>query len=412
MKNLGLSFLFLVFCFSCSVQGSEDPYVVLVSFDGFSHDYVSKYETPQFDAFIKSGSSAERMIPSYPSKTFPNHYSLVTGLRPGSHGLVDNTFFDRDRQDIYRIGDRSKVEDAYYYGGLPLWQLGQQHGMKSASYFWVGSEAPVAGSFPDYYHIYDGSVSNETRIDQVFTWLDLPDNERPRFVTLYFSFIDDVGHRHGPDAAETDEAVREADRLLGLLMEGVEASSLDINVILVSDHGMYPMVTRPETFIILDDLIDSADTGFLAINNGTHAHVYSKMGNTEKIDSAYNAIKNSGNHGFKVYKKGEFPEKWDYNHDRTGDIIIVADPGKYLIYSNRDTSTWEENWGTHGFDPYEARSGSMSAIFYANGPNILKGTTVGAIDNVDIYPFIGRILGLTIPQIDGSIGDLESIYKN
>ena len=170
----------------------EPAYVLMISFDGFRHDYVEKYDAPHFKAFIEKGAKAEALTPSFPSKTFPNHYSLVTGMYPGNHGLVDNSFYDEELDVVYRASKRELVENPAFYGGLPLWQLTQQNGMKSASYFWVGSEAPVAGSFPDYYYIYDGSVSNEARIDEVVRWLNLPEEDRPHFISLYFSLVDSL----------------------------------------------------------------------------------------------------------------------------------------------------------------------------------------------------------------------------
>jgi predicted AlkP superfamily pyrophosphatase or phosphodiesterase len=387
----------------------EDPHVILVSFDGFSHEYVEKFDTPNFDNFIKQGASAEMMVPSYPSKTFPNHYSLVTGLHPGNHGLVDNTFYDRERKEIYRIRDRSKVEDPYFYGGTPLWQLTQQHGMKSASYFWVGSEAKIKGSFPDYYHIYDGSVTNEARIEQATEWLELDATERPRFITLYFSFIDDVGHNFGPNSPKIEEAVLEADRLLGLLMDGISKLSLNINVILVSDHGMHPMDNDKDTFVMFDDFFDYDHEGFIGINTGTHAHIYQLEEDEEQLDSLYHVIDNSGIEGFSLYRQDEFPEFWNYKNERVGDIFLMADPGKYFINRGRETSTWNENWGTHGFNPYQDEY--MGAIFYANGPNIIPGSRIGSFDNVDIYPFIAKILGMAIPHVDGDLEELKTVYQ-
>ncbi len=165
-------------------QQKEVPYVIMVSIDGFRHDYVEKFDAPHLKAFIKEGVAAEYMLPSFPSKTFPNHYSLVTGLYPGNHGLVDNNFYDPQTDLSYSTRNRKSVENPAFYGGLPLWQLVQKAGLKSASYFCVGSEAPVAGSFPDYYHIYDGKVPNEDRVEAALDWLALPDAERPHFITL------------------------------------------------------------------------------------------------------------------------------------------------------------------------------------------------------------------------------------
>src|SRR5688500_9149888 len=164
-------------------QAKDTPYVILVSFDGFRYDYVEKYDLPNFKSFIKKGSASDGMIPSFPSKTFPNHYTLVTGLYPGHHGLVDNAFYDPTLHQYYAIRDRAAVHNPAYYGGTPLWQLAQQQGLKTASFFWVGSEAPIQGKYPDYYFDYDESVPNKKRVDQTVAWLKLPPTERPHFIS-------------------------------------------------------------------------------------------------------------------------------------------------------------------------------------------------------------------------------------
>jgi alkaline phosphatase D len=209
----------LFFNFHQAFSQEEKAYVLMISFDGFRYDYVDQYPTPNFDAFIKKGVAANSLIPSFPSKTFPNHYTLVTGLYPANHGLVDNTFYDKSRDVIYSMNKKELVQDFYFYGGLPLWQHAQNFGMKTASYFWVGSEAPIAGNLPSYHYAYDGSVSNNKRIKQVEKWLKLSEEQRPQFISLYFSLVDSEGHQYGPISPQTAQAVTEADKLLGEIMK-------------------------------------------------------------------------------------------------------------------------------------------------------------------------------------------------
>ena len=178
-------FCFLVLFLSSYLSyGQQDsaPYVVLVSFDGFRYDYVQRFNLPHFKKFIREGSCAKGLIPSFPSKTFPNHYTLVTGLYPGNHGLVDNHFYDPEMRKQYSMKDRAVAVDPRYYGGTPLWQLAQQQGMRSASYFWVGSEVEIQHKLPDYYLKYDESVADASRVEQTIAWLQLPEKERPHFI--------------------------------------------------------------------------------------------------------------------------------------------------------------------------------------------------------------------------------------
>ncbi len=387
---------------ACQPKGKKEvPFVVMVSFDGFRHDYVAQYETPNFKKMIASGVSAEALIPSYPSKTFPNHYTLVTGLYPDHHGLVDNSFYDSALVQVYSPGNRATVENADFYGGLPLWQLAQQNGIRSASYFWVGSEAPVAGSYPDYYHIYDGSISNEERILAVKEWLELPAEDRPQFITLYFSLVDTQGHRFGPVSEETRLAVKEADRLLGLLRENLAGLDLPIDLIVVSDHGMQEVPPQTDHYLAVETLTKDLDTSsFQMVNNGAHAHFYLK--NKELTERLYHQLQSKA-HPYAVYRKEDLPTSMNYGtHSRVGDVMVVMQPGYYLHTQQRIDQILANGatHGEHGFDP-EATD-DMHGVFYAAGPSFKKGYTLPPFENIHVYPLIATLLGISEwPKIDG-----------
>lgn len=384
-------------------QPKERPYVVLVSFDGFRHDYVSQFKPPFFQEFIRKGAAAEGLIPSFPSKTFPNHYTLVTGLYPGHHGLVDNSFYDPDLRQHYAIRDRAAVHNPVYYGGTPLWQLAQQQGLKTASFFWVGSEAAIQGKHPDYYFDYDESVPNKKRVDQTIAWLRLPPAERPHFISLYFSLVDTEGHHSGPNSQALRETVWQADSLLGQLMHGLKGIALPVNVIVVSDHGMMELTNTAKTYISIPDLFNTRDSSVVFVNGGTQTHIY-----TQKADSLYEVLKKKEQH-FKVYKRKELDAQWHYDHKRAGDLLLVIEPGYYFQDRPRHTGPQPGVFGAHGFDPGVEKS--MQGIFYAAGPNIKPGTTLPPFENIHVYPFIATLLGLTMPPIDGDAAVLKKIYR-
>ncbi|WP_139177728.1 alkaline phosphatase family protein [Roseivirga pacifica] len=401
----------LVCCEKVMDLNSDKPYVVLVSFDGFRHDYVEKYNAPNFKELVANGVSSKGLIPSYPSKTFPNHYTIVTGLYPGNHGLVDNSFYAPDLDLQYSIGNRERVENPAFYGGTPLWQLVQENGMKSASYFWVGSEAPIKGSLPDYYTKYDGSVTNEKRIEVVKDWLKLPAEQRPQFISLYFSLVDDNGHGFGPNSEETKNTVLEADRLLGLLRAEIAEIDLDVNLVVVSDHGMNEIKPEAGNYTTYDELLEGLDQDkFRFISNGAHAHFY--VHNREDIDPLEEALRAKAKN-YKVYKKPDFPAHWhNATNNRVGNIIITMEPGHYLTSASRAERTIKDQntRGEHGFDPYETED--MRGIFYAEGPQVKKGMQIDAFENIHIYPFIAEILGITnLPEIDGKKEVLSSMLK-
>jgi alkaline phosphatase D len=410
MKRFILWILILKAVFVFGQQSEERPYVILISFDGFRYDYVKNFNPPNFQLLISNGSHAEALIPSFPSKTFPNHYSIVTGLNPGTHGLVDNSFYDRARNTFYGMRDKPKVVDGYYYGGVPLWELAKRNGVKSASYFWVGSELSDPSRRPDYYFPFNDSIPPLTRVNQVIDWLKLPEKDRPHLITLYFSFPDHEGHEFGPNSVETQQAVLRGDTLLGKLLKGVEETKLPVNFILVSDHGMVELTTSVESSIFLDELINKKDPAVKFSNGGTQTHLYISEG--KKIDSVFSVL-NKPNNQYKVTRKENFPDRWHYKNERSGEILIEAKPGFYIRDVSRErfvnSAKMGTKFGVHGYDP--AVTNDVRGIFYAYGPNIKRGIALPPFQNIHVYPLIAKILNLPLPEIDGKESVLKPIYK-
>jgi alkaline phosphatase D len=227
-------------------QQLSKPYVILVSLDGFRYDYAKRYHAEHLLALAAEGASApEGMLPSYPSITFPNHYTIVTGLYPEHHGIVANSFYDPARKETYNYHDGKSVGDGTWYGGTPLWVLAEQQGMRSASFFWVGSEADIQGVRPTYYLKFDASFPNHKRVEQVLAWLHLPPEQRPHMITLYFSDTDTAGHRYGPDSPQVADAVHELDGEIGKLVDGIKQSKLAVDLIVLADHGMAEVKGAP-----------------------------------------------------------------------------------------------------------------------------------------------------------------------
>lgn len=403
-----------VFCLTillyAGLMAQDTPYVVLVSFDGFRHDYVDRFNLPNFKKFISRGSASKGLIPSFPSKTFPNHYSIVTGLYPGHHGLVNNEFYDPQKKEYYSMDLRDRLIDPYYYSGVPLWMLAQQHGIKSASFFWVGSEIPEEGYHPDYYFPYNEAVPFGKRVDQVLQWLRLPESERPHFITLYFSSPDHEAHKYGPLSAQARTAAITVDKMLGKLMKGIDDLSLPVNVILVSDHGLKELVVRDETYIFLDEILNADHSSFIVVNAGSQVHFYLK--DEVQRDSLVRVLNIPGR-PYTVVPPEKFPTAWNYRHERVGDLMLVARTGHY--FRDRDRTSYMrgrtvgDKFGVHGYDPDVEPD--MVGIFYANGPNIAAGIELPAFRNIHVYPLVARILGIPTPAIDGKFHVLKKIYK-
>ena len=385
----------------------KKPYVILISLDGFRWDYVEKYVPPHLTNLINNGVKAESLIPSFPSKTFPNHYTIATGMYPDKHGIIGNSFYSNKKKLIYKIGDREMVEDGAFYGGDPIWVQADKADMVSASYFFVGSEADIQGIRPTYYKVYDGKIKNKTRVAQVIDWLALPEKERPHLITLYFSDMDDVGHKYGPNnEKELKKALFDLDENLGALFKGTQATGLSINIIIVSDHGMTELSTSN---LIPTESIEN-DSLFSAIDNGAIVNIHPKKG--IEIDTVFNYLKRKEAH-FKVYKTENTPgfEYKPKNKD-WGTFQLLPDFGYYFNKRKRIASIHKNNIkriGVHGYDPkYE----DMHGIFYANGPAFKKAYEVPSLKNIHIYPLICEILELEIPDtIDGELKQIKNVLK-
>ncbi|MGH9588740.1 MAG: ectonucleotide pyrophosphatase/phosphodiesterase [Acidobacteriaceae bacterium] len=369
-------------------------YVVLVSLDGFRWDYATKYGAKHLLAIGACGASApEGMIPAYPSLTFPNHYTLVTGLYPEHHGIVANSFYDPERKQEYSMHDPATVRDGSWYGGVPLWSLAEKQGMRTATFFWPGSEAKIAGERPSYYLHYEAWYPDRKRIDQVIAWLELPAAERPHFITLYYGSVDHEGHLHGPDSAQVAAAVRHVDALMGELESRLDALHLPVDLIVVSDHGMAKVEGRP---IALDKFADLR--GFKTVGSQLYPRTEADAAR------AYEQLK-AADAGFQVFRRARVPAELHYNRNaREGDPVVVAQ-GPFLISARATEHHGEPMVGNHGYNPFEMKS--MRAIFYAEGPDIRPGTKLKPFENVNVFPFIVKILGLTSPQVDGDANVLS-----
>ena len=381
----------------------QEPYVIFISADGFRHDLADKYQATHLLALRAAGVAAQSMTPSYPSVTFPNHYSLATGLYPSHHGLVDNAFFDPAKGRGYTIRDRTAVEDSSFYGGTPLWVLAEQQKLLSASFFWVGSEAAVDGVRPTYYYRFNDKISLDTRLRAVKDWLTMPAAQRPHLILFYLSPVDHAEHFFGPDSKETEDAVHLVDDCIGKMTRMVDSLHLPVNYVFVSDHGMGAVDTLHP---IAPPAIDTSK--FTMAFNGTMIHLYAK--DRSVIASTYEQLKKSAE-GYDVYLPDETPARWHYmvaddRHHRIGDILLVAHfPRVFHDRSMRGHMLA----GEHGYDPAIP---DMGATFYAWGPAFRKGVTIPAFDNVHVYPLIAYILGLKIDQpIDGSLDRLRGILK-
>jgi predicted AlkP superfamily pyrophosphatase or phosphodiesterase len=382
---------------------SREPYknyVILVSMDGFRWDYSQIYNTPNLNKLASDGVKADRLIPSFPTVTFPNHYTIATGLYPDHHGLVNNNFPAPDLGLYYRMGDNATVTNPAFYGGEPIWVTAENQGIISATFFWVGSEAPVKGKYATYWKPYDESITYEARIDTVIKWLSYPPAKRPGFITLYFDEPDAISHKYGPVSRETGKVVERLDSLIGVLRLKLSAlpSSDRINLIVLSDHGMSQISS--DRYINLKSVIPTQMIESIFGGNPVYT-INAVNGKKDSVLYLLSKVK-----GLKAYDKMEIPARLHYGtNPRIQDIVVVAD-SSWSIGTRPDGSSY--HGGAHGYD--NANS-DMYAVFYAAGPAFKKGYSFSQLNNTDIYNLICRILKITPAQNDGRPENIKQLLR-
>jgi predicted AlkP superfamily pyrophosphatase or phosphodiesterase len=377
---------------------------VLISFDGWRADYTLRAAVPNLRALAARGVRAEALLSTFPSKTFPAHYTIVTGLYPERHGIVSNAIRDPAFPERFTM-TAATSRDPRWWGGEPLWVTAIRQGRRSASMFWPGSEVAIAGVRPTSWRTYDSSFPNGDRVRQVLEWLALPESERPSFITLYFSDVDSAGHDFGPDSPQVMTAAARLDALLGRLMTGLEGLHLvdRTTVVVVSDHGMSQLDAARVVF--LDDYVDPA---MVDVVQGTPILELAPRGMT--VDQLYERLKDK-HPALDVYRREELPEELHHGHNqRIAPIIGIAEDG-WTVTSHQPfegmRATGQDWGGDHGYDP---RLKSMHALFVAAGPRLHRGRVIPELRSVDLYEFFCRILSLTPAVNDGDASATHSFF--
>ena len=399
---LKISIYIIIIGISTSIFAENDNYVLLISMDGFRADYLDITDTPNFDKMAKNGVRSKGLIPVFISKTFPNHYSIATGMYAESHGLIANSFFASDLDSYYSMRNRKSVENGDFYGGEPIWVTAEKQGVKTASYFWVGTEAAIADIRPSIWKRYDQKVPFDDRIDSVMTWFSLPISQRPRLILLYFHEPDGTGHEYGPSSVETVKQIQRMDGIIGTIMEKAGKLSIanKLNVLVVSDHGMTEV--HPEQTIDLSAYTDLSDI----TTAGAGPTVFLSAESSKRLTSVYNDLQQLPN--AKIYWKRDIPERWHYrDHERIPEVLVIADEGWTLMPMGHGPGMPK---GTHGYDN---ELSSMRAIFVADGPAFKSSYSREVFENIHIYPLLVHILGLDpYEEIDGDLDAVKDLLAD
>ena len=384
------------------------PTVILISLDGFRYDYIDKYAPPTLNRLAKYGVRAKWMIPSFPTKTFPNHYTIATGLYPEHHGIVENNVYDFGRK--FSIDKAQRVEEPEWWLGEPIWVTAEKQGQHAASYFFPGTNTAIEDTLPSATRRYNGKVPNEMRVDKLLAWFDQPVATRPTMFTLYFSDTDDAGHEFGPDAEETRYAALDVDTDIARLMAGLKARKIDkkVNVIIVSDHGM--AAYDQKNAIVMNDLFDIKDETIAdpVLTTGEIWQIFPKPGKEDYIMGRLKNIQHST-----CWLKKDIPERLHYNQGRVAPIVCSSDEGWYMtdrerLDKDKEMIDFPHIRGAHGYDnKYQ----EMQATFIAHGPAFKRGFLAEPFANIEVYNIMCKILGLRPASNDGDLDHVRGILR-
>lgn len=397
-------FFVVIFISVKIIFAQSSNYLILVSFDGFRWDYPSKNLTPNLNWIEENGVKALSLKPVFPSNTFPNHISALTGLYPQNHSIIANHFFDKFFNEHYSIADSNAVRNPKWYRGEMIWETAKRQGIITASFFWPGSELSLDYQRPNYFKYYDHNFDYFERINGILSWLTLPYNKRPKFLTVYFDLVDTYGHKFAPLSDSTNKAVRFVDSVLGYLLTGLNKLKLidSVNLIVISDHGMTEVSS--DRIINIEKIISNEKVKI--IGRGPWMHLFV---NEKEIDVVYKKL-SENQKNFSVFKRDKIPDYFNFkNNPLIGDLFILADLGWSLITNKDNNRISEYRGGNHGFDNNHL---DMHGIFYAYGPSFKKNYKTGTLEIINIYPLLCKLLNIIPNQnIDGDLEEIEFILK-
>ncbi len=413
MKNLFLSFFTFFFFVACSTipnnktdeKIAAEPIVIMIGIDGLRWDAIDRFPAPTLRALADEGIRAESMTPVMPSLTFVNFYALATGLYANGTGITSNMPYSKQYDEVML---RDMHGESRWWGGEPIWVTAEKQNVRTAAMFWLGSEAKIKGKRPTHWTPYEHNKPHKERVDKILSWLALPEAERPRLLTLYFSDVDSAMHRYGPETPEEGNAILKVDNSIADLRAGIAELGLtdQVNLVVVSDHGMTKV--DPDFIVYLDDYIDLDKVFVPAFHSkdgprgGPFTHLFVK--DDGDVDVIYNKLKDADRR-IKVYKRADIPKEWHLNNnDRTGDIFVVTDEGGMIFARSLKSVYRYPPTGMHGYDRFAQ---DMQASFIAAGPSFKKGIKAKPIENVEVYGIVARALGIKPAKTDGNIKNVE-----
>ncbi len=377
--------------------------LILISIDGFRADFLARHETPTLAALAADGVRAEAMKPAFPTLTFPNHYTLVTGLYPDHHGIINNRMVDPVTGKVFVYKDPKTIADPSWWGGEPIWVSVEKQGEHAATMFWPGSDVAIDGVLPSEWLPFNAKMTPDQRVEQLLRWIDEPAPQRATLFTLYFEQVDHAGHGHGPDSTEVAAALQEVDAALAKLIGGLKQRGLftQTNLVIVSDHGM--TATTPALRTYLDDVVSLADVS--VVNYGILAGINPNAGKTVEVERA---LLTPHPH-MQCWRKSQVPTRLHYGtNPRIPALLCLAVDGGIITSHDYENGGGHFSAGEHGYDNDDSR---MRALFIAHGPDFRRGLVVPEFDNVDVYPLLAHLLGIKPQPNDGDYAAVANMVR-
>jgi len=379
---------------------------ILISIDGFAEHYLKTYQPKNILKLAETGVKAKAMIPVFPSKTFPNHISIATGNYPAVHGVIHNSFYNRDFAQLYKLGNGKK--DPKWLNSPTLWSIAEDNGIKTGIYFWPESEVNTLKNKPSYVKPYKHSTPNKKRFNQIIDWLNLPEEERPSLLMAYFSTVDSAGHDFGTDTNNVQQAISTIDRLLGEFLNDLKTKvNYEVNIVLVSDHGMTNISADTIKYDYLFKDLEGFDD-IRVVDGQTQLYVYLPEADIEREESLVKLVKSRMSDVDKarvnVYNFSHYPKDWHFNERSSvmPNVVLESLPPYVFGKSARALAPYaakkerRKKGATHGFHP--KHTSELNAIFIANGPSFKEGLVINSFQNIYVFPLLLTVLGIDIPE--------------
>ncbi|CAN7938213.1 unnamed protein product [Ixodes hexagonus] len=404
-------------CGAKTLTTGRTPRVILILVDGVRWDYLDEPELSGFTALARDGVKAQYVVPIMPANSYPNWYSIVTGLYGESHGFVHNYMYDERYDDHFEIGSTPNSSHPHWWNHAePIWVTAEKSGLRTAMYWWDGCQVEIFGVKPTFclpYKEYDAwdTVNNDTK-QALSTVLSQFRDNKLNFALIYYEAVDAKGHNGGPDSAERRKALRDADDVIKHLLDDIHRREMqdEVSVVVVSDHGMADTSERMVTQINIEPLLDKDDL-HISLIGGSFSMLRPYP---DKIEKVYYDLKKANIKGLNVYKRQGLPDRFHLKHTYlTQPIVLTADPGYYITMINssdeKEPTSSFIGKGNHGYDPFQAKD--MRAIFLASGPGLKKGFLNEGVNMVDHYNVLCRLLGIAPRSNNGSLKHVEAMFS-